>query len=127
MTDPTEDQAALIDEVLDEPRAPAPDFAVVNDEKTGAYWAIAGDREIAAIPYEVAGDNRLVLLATSVFPEFRKQGIATELTRRVLDDARAQGKTVTIMCPVVRTFVEHHPEYADLIDPQHPGVTKGHR
>jgi predicted GNAT family acetyltransferase len=75
----------------------------------------------------VADDDRLVLLATSVFPEFRKQGIATELIRRVLDDVRAQGKTVTIMCPIVRTFTEHNPEYADLIDSKHPGVTKGDR
>ena len=106
---------------------PAFDFAVVNDEKAGIYQAIAGDREIAGLPYNVAGDDRLVLLATSVFPEFREQGIATELIRRVLDDVRAQGKTVTIMCPIVRSFIEHNPEYADLIDPKHPGVTKGHR
>jgi predicted GNAT family acetyltransferase len=66
-----------------------------------------------------------VLLATSVLPEYRKQGIATELIRRVLDDVRTQGKTVTIMCPIVRTSMEHNPEYADLIDPEHPGVTKG--
>jgi predicted GNAT family acetyltransferase len=79
---------------------------------------------IAGLPYKVAGDDRLVLLATSVF---RKQGVATELIRRVLDDVRAQGKTITIMCPVVRTFIEHNPEYADLIDPTYPGVTKGHR
>jgi predicted GNAT family acetyltransferase len=59
-----------------------------------------------------------------VFPEFRKQGVATELIRRVLDDVRAQGKTATIMCPIVRTFVEHYPEYADVIDPKHPGVVK---
>jgi GNAT superfamily N-acetyltransferase len=58
-------------------------------------------------------------------PEFRKQGIATELIRRVLDDVRAQGKTVTIMCRIVRTFIERNAEYADLIDPEHPGVTKG--
>jgi hypothetical protein len=38
---------------------------------------------------------------------------------------RAQEKTVTIMCPIVRTFIEHNPEYAGLIDPKHPGVTKG--
>src|SRR3954465_13375135 len=66
----SQDQAVLIDEVLDDPRAPALDFAVVNDDKTGAYWAIVGDRMIAGLPYEVAGENRLVLLATSVFPEF---------------------------------------------------------
>jgi predicted GNAT family acetyltransferase len=122
-----QDQIVLIDEVIGNPHAPAFDFAVVNDEKAGIYEAIFGDREIAGLPYDVAGDDRLVLLATSVFPEFRKQGIATELIRRVLDDVRAQGKTVTIMCPIVRTFIEHNPEYADLIDPKHPGVTKGHR
>jgi predicted GNAT family acetyltransferase len=123
----SQDQAVLIDEVLGDPHAPALDFAVVNDDKAGAYWAIVSDRQIAGLPYEVAGDNRLVLLATSVFPEFRKQGIATELIRRVLDDVRARGKTVTIMCPIVRTFIEHNPEYADLIDPEYPGVTQGHR
>jgi predicted GNAT family acetyltransferase len=121
----SQDQAVLIDEVLDDSRAPAFEFAVVNDKKTGIYEAIVGDREIAGLPYEVAGDDRLVLLATSVFPEFRKQGIATELIRRVLDDVRAQGKTVTIMCPIVRTFIDHNREYADLIDPAHPGVTRG--
>ncbi|WP_406044046.1 N-acetyltransferase [Micromonospora sp. NBC_00898] len=122
----SQDQAVLIDEVIDDPHAPAFDFQVVNDEKLGIYDGIVGDREVAGLTYDVAGDDRLVLLATLVFPEFRKQGIATELIRRVLDDVRVQGKTVTIMCPIVRTFIEHNPEYADLIDPEHPGVTQGH-
>jgi predicted GNAT family acetyltransferase len=129
MTDPTEPTRYEFEypDGLADPHAPALDFAVVNDEKTSMYEAIVGDRMIAGLPYNVAGDNRLVLLATSVFPEFRKQGIATALIKRVLDDVRAQGKTVTIMCPVVRTFIEHNPEYAYLIDPKYPGVTKGHR
>ena len=112
--------------MLDDPHAPALDFTVVNDEKTGVYGAMVGDREIAGLPYDIAGDDRLVLLATSVFPEFRKQGVATELTRRVLDDVRAHGKTVTVMCPIVHAFIEHNPEYADLIDPDYPGVAKRH-
>lgn len=122
----SQDQIALIDEVSEDPHAPAFEFTVVNDEKAGIYEAIVGDREIAGLPYNVAGDDRLVLLGTSVFPEFRKQGIATELIRRVLDDVRAQGKTVTVMCPIVHTFIEHNPEYADLIDTEHPGVPRGH-
>ena len=123
----SQDQIVLIDEVIDDPHVPAFDFAVVNDEKSGTYEAIVGDRAIAGLPYNVAGDDRLVLLGTSVFPEFRKRGIATELIRRTLDDVRAQRKTVTLMCPIVRTFIDHNPEYADLIDPEHPGVTQGHR
>jgi predicted GNAT family acetyltransferase len=119
-----QDQAVLTDELVENPHAPAFDFCVVNDEKTGIYKAIVGDTDIAGLPYNIVGDDRLVLLATSVFPEFRKQGVATELIRRVLYDVRAQGKTVTIRCPIVHTFVEHNPEYADLIDPKHPDVTE---
>ncbi|MEV4571314.1 GNAT family N-acetyltransferase [Nonomuraea sp. NPDC049419] len=141
MTDPTpyaseypegkstlsEDQAVLMDEVIGDPHAPAFDFTVVKDEQAGIYEAVLGDREIAGLPYNVAGDDRLVLLATSVFPEYRRQGIGTELIRRVLDDVRAQGKTVTIMCPVVRAFIDRNPEYAGLVDSEHPGVAQGHR
>ncbi|SCF17254.1 hypothetical protein GA0070607_6445 [Micromonospora coriariae] len=114
------------EEATDGPNVPAFDFHVVNDEKLRIYGATVGDREVAGLPYNVAGDDRLVLLGTSVFPEFRKQGIATELIRRVLDDVRGQGKTVTVMCPIVSAFIEHNPEYADLIDPEHPGVAQGH-
>ncbi|MEU6206363.1 GNAT family N-acetyltransferase [Micromonospora musae] len=119
----SQDQAVLIDEVTDDSRAPALDLQVVKNERLGTYDAVVGGREVAGLTYSVAGDDRLVLLGTSVLSEFREQGIATELIRHVLDDARGQGKTVTILCPIVRTFIEHNPEYADLVDPQHPGVT----
>jgi predicted GNAT family acetyltransferase len=121
----SQDQAVLIGGVIDDPHASAFDFHLVKDEKAGIYQAIVGNTEIAGLTYDLAGDKRLVLLATTVLPEFRKKGVATELIRRVLDDVRTQEKTVTIMCPIVRTFIEHNPEYADLIDPQHPGVTNG--
>jgi len=97
------------------------DFDVINDEKSGIYKAITGATEIAGMPYNVAGADRLVLLATAVIPEFRNQGVATRLIRRVLDDVRARGKTITIVCPIVRHFIERNPEYADLVDPEHPG------
>lgn len=121
----TQDQTVLVGEVLDDPHALGLDFALVDNDAESIFQAIVGDTEIAVLPYTRAGDHRLVLLATSVFPEFRGQGVATALIRRVLDDVRAHGKTVTIMCPVVRTFVDRNPDYADLVDPQHPGVTRG--
>lgn len=121
----SQDQAVLIDEVNSDDHNPALSFFVVNDDKAGTYEAIAGDTVIAGLTYNVAGDDRLVLLATAVFPEFRKQGIATELIRRVLDDVRARGKTVTVLCPIVWAFIQRNPEYADLIDPKLPGVPTG--
>lgn len=103
------------------------DVRVVNDEQAGVYEALVGDHETGGVTYNQIGDDRIVLLAVSVFPEFRGQGIARELIHAVLDDVRAQGRTVTNYCPVVASFIDDHPEYADLIDHEHPGVYAAHR
>ncbi len=118
----TQDQKVLIDEVIDQEK-PAFDFGVVNNEEDGIYEAFVGDRSIGGVSYTLT-TNRIVLRSAAVYPEFRHQGVATELIRRVLDDLRNHGRTVTNMCPIVRTFIEKHPEYAELVDPKHPGVMR---
>jgi predicted GNAT family acetyltransferase len=119
----SQDQVILIDDVMDGPAKPAFDFGVVDNEKDGIYEAFVGDRSLGGISYTLTA-NRIVLMAAAVYPEFRHQGIATELIRRVLDDIRDRGRTATILCPIVRTFIEKNPEYADLVDAKHPGVMK---
>jgi predicted GNAT family acetyltransferase len=73
------------------------------------------------LTYKIVG-HRFVLLSTSVVPGFRKHGIATELIAHVLDDIRGSGRTVTIICPAVREFMDHYPQYEDLLDKNRPGV-----
>jgi predicted GNAT family acetyltransferase len=119
----SQDQVVLIDDVLEKREEPAFEFGVVNNEEDGIYEAFVGDRSIGGISYTLTG-ARMALHATAVYPEFRHQGIATELIRRVLDDVRAHGRTLTIMCPIVVTFIEDHPKYTDLVDVLHPGVMK---
>jgi predicted GNAT family acetyltransferase len=117
----TQDQEALIDQLLETKEKAAFDISVVNEEENEVYTAIVGDTALGAITYSRTG-NRIVLLAAAVYPEFRRQGVATEMIRRVLDDVRTQGKTMTIICPIVRTFIDKHPQYEDLVDANHPGV-----
>jgi uncharacterized protein len=59
--------------------------------------------------------TRLVALHTEVPPEFGGQGIASALVRRVLDDARAAGHTVTPRCPLFASHFQRHPEDRDLL------------
>jgi len=47
--------------------------------------------------------------------------------RRILNVVRAQKRTVTIICPIVRTYIDSHPEYEALVDPTHPGVMNAGR
>jgi predicted GNAT family acetyltransferase len=98
-----------------------PEFELLNDETAGVYEAIVGRATAGGVTYNRVGDSRVVLLAVSVLPDFRGSGISSEMIRRVLDDIRAQGATITNYCPVVNTFIEQHPQYAVLIDPDHPG------
>jgi predicted GNAT family acetyltransferase len=118
----TQDQVALIDEVSD-PHTPAMDFIVVNDEKTSVYTAISGDRELGFLDYHLTPHERIVLLTTSVTPDYQGLGIATGLIEHALDDIRDKGLTITVMCPIVHAYINRNPAYADLVDTERPGLT----
>lgn len=114
-------QSVLKDDLADLSDGSPLTFAVLNDETAGIYEATVDDTAIGGVPYNLVGDDRIALLAVSVLPEFRGRGVSTALIRRVLDDVRAQEKTVINYCPVVRRFIESNPEYADLLDTGHQG------
>ncbi|MGY4856400.1 GNAT family N-acetyltransferase [Cryobacterium sp. AP23] len=121
-----EGTAALVDEVLadavrdiDEPSADA-DAEIDVRRDARAYVATMGDRELADVRFDEA-DGRVVILTTTVAPEFRGRGIATALIADALDDIRDRGQRVTVYCRVVAAFISGNPEYAGLIDPEHPG------
>jgi predicted GNAT family acetyltransferase len=94
---------------------------ITHDADLAVYRAWINGDEVAMLTYKVVG-HRFVLLSTSVVPGFRKHGIATELIGHVLDDIRGSGRTVTIICPAVREFMDHYPQYEDLLDKLRPGV-----
>lgn len=94
---------------------------ITHDADLAVYRAWINDDEVAILTYKIVG-HRFVLLSTSVVPGFRNHGIASELIAHVLDDIRGSGRTVTVICPAVREFIDHHPQYEDLLDKNRPGV-----
>lgn len=102
------------------------DLVITDNSELGIYEAAIGGRTAAGLVYSNVG-SRVVLLATSVFPEFRGKGVAARLIGGVLDELRMQGKTATVTCPFGAAFVNAHPEYADVLDPAFPrSHTAGH-
>nr|WP_240943163.1 GNAT family N-acetyltransferase [Planosporangium thailandense] len=96
------------------------EFDVINDAERGRWIAALGAEPIGELTYRFVG-GRVVLLSTWVNHAYRKQQVATELVARVLDEIRATGKNITIICPVIGEFIARNPEYLDLIDKVHPG------
>lgn len=67
--------------------------------------------------YEPAEGGTLVLTHTEVDPAFEGKGVGGSLARGVLDDVRAQGRTVIPLCPFIKGWILRHPEYRDVVAP----------
>jgi predicted GNAT family acetyltransferase len=57
----------------------------------------------------------VVFTHTEVEPEHEGQGVGGTLVREALDAVRAAGDRIDPQCAFVRSFVEEHPDYADLV------------
>ena len=99
------------------------DLTITENSGVGIYEATRDGVTVAGVVYSSTGD-RVPLLATSVFPEFRGQGIAGKLLGGVLDKLRAEGATATLSCPFAAEFVNAHPEYAEVINSGTPGTAR---
>jgi predicted GNAT family acetyltransferase len=72
------------------------------------------DGYLSVCEYELTG-GRMVLTHTFVPPELRGRGIAEQLVRTALNDARAAGNKVVPACSYVARFIERHREFQDLV------------
>jgi predicted GNAT family acetyltransferase len=60
---------------------------------------------------------------TEVAAEYEGMGLASQLIRYALDEARASGRKVLPFCPFVRAFIRRYPDYLELIEqPQRFGL-----
>lgn len=122
--EPTDDDnRALVEEVradalrqVDRPSVDSEsEIEVHRLDDRGVYAATLEGVELARVRFTV-DDDRTVIVSTSVEPEFRGRGIATDLIADVLDDLRERGERLVVRCPVVSAFIEHNPEYSDLVE-----------
>lgn len=88
---------------------------IEHDEAGRRYVLRIGADEVGELGYSVGGD-RVVLEHTAVDESRQEKGLGSQLVRYALDDVRAAGRRVVPQCPFVRSYVEGHPEYADLVD-----------
>ncbi len=62
-----------------------------------------------------AGDSAHTFTHTEIDPAYEGKGLGSVLVRGALDQVRARGRGVRPACPFVRSFVERHPDYLDLV------------
>jgi predicted GNAT family acetyltransferase len=72
------------------------------------------DGELITVINFVRHDDVLDITHTRTRIRWRGRGLAGKVTTAALEDIRAQGRRVHPICPYTVSFLDQHPEYADL-------------
>jgi hypothetical protein len=89
--------------------------ALVSDRPEQHRYVISrGEQRAGLLFYRLEGE-RITFTHAEIDPAFEGQGLGSQLARFALDDARSRGLAVIPRCPFVESYVERHPEYADLV------------
>jgi len=81
---------------------------------TSGRFELERDGRVAYLEYTLAG-HVLALIHTQIPDALRGHGFARELAHTALEYARENHLKVDVVCPSVATYIEEHPEYADLL------------
>jgi predicted GNAT family acetyltransferase len=90
----------------------------VRDNRDESWYEAEVDGKLGIAAYQLRGDT-ITFTHTEVPEELEGQGIAGQVVRFALDDARARGLQVVPRCPYVAGFIRRHPEYQDLVKAGH--------
>jgi predicted GNAT family acetyltransferase len=90
------------------------DLTVTDNLFEGRYEALLDGDIVGTAEYELS-DDLMILIHTDVEPTHQDQGIGGTLARFVVNDARRRGLRVRPVCPFLRSWIDRHPDYADLV------------
>jgi predicted GNAT family acetyltransferase len=96
---------------------PAENAQVVNNEAENRF-EITVENHTGRLEYQRKG-SQIALTHTEVPDALAGQGIGGKLAQGALEYARENKLSVVPFCSFVAGYIKRHPEYADLVEPQH--------
>ena len=91
-----------------------PEFEIVQNEDQRRFELVVDDH-MAKVTYVMLSPTSIIFTHTLVPFSLKGQGIASYLAKHVLDYARGNELNVIPQCPFIRSYIERHPEYDDLV------------
>ncbi|MGA8247092.1 MAG: GNAT family N-acetyltransferase [Nocardioides sp.] len=88
----------------------------VRDNPARSRFEAYVDGQLAGFSAYELSDGVITFTHTEVDDAFEGQGVGSSLVRHELDVVRADGELrVRPSCPFVRAWIDHHPDYHDLL------------
>ena len=89
------------------------DVAVADDPARSRFEVLVDGKPAGQAVYELR-PGTIVFLHTEIDDAYGGRGLGGTLVKAALDEARARDLHVVATCPFVRSYIQKHPEYADL-------------
>jgi predicted GNAT family acetyltransferase len=86
-------------------------------DRDARRFTVKVDGQVGVLDFD-QNDGVMAINSVRVPEAIGGRGIAGRLTRRALDQARAEGLSVDPACPYARRWIEKHPDYQDLVASQ---------
>ena len=93
---------------------PSDDVRISDNEEEHRYEAHVGPDLAGYLEY-YADPGRVTLVHTEVDAAFEGRGIGSRLVTAALEDVRRREASVLPLCPFVRSWLQRHPEFQDLV------------
>ena len=92
-----------------------PDITVERDGGRGAYLLALPGSEPARLTFVARSPEHIVIDYSFVPRSHRGRGVALQLVRRAVEDARAGGYKITPACGYVAAEFRRHPDWNDVL------------
>ena len=89
---------------------------VVADVPDAHRYEIRLGGDVAGFAVYHRRGGRAYFVHTKIDPAYEGKGLGSALARGALDAERALGEPVVPLCPFIRSYIDRHPDYADLVD-----------
>jgi len=86
----------------------------VSDNTAKSRYELNVDGHIAFVDYRLRPD-KIILVHTEVPSELGGRGVGSKLASGTLDAVRKRGLKADIRCDFLASYIQKHPEYADLV------------
>ena len=90
------------------------EVTVRNNPEASRYEALLDGEVVGLADYRLSGQT-MEITHTETDAGHQGRGIAGQVVRTALDDAREKGLSVIPTCPYVENWISEHPDYQDLL------------
>jgi predicted GNAT family acetyltransferase len=95
----------------------ADDELTVADAPEQSRFELRRGGELLGVADYRPGGRSLIIAHTEIGEGHEGEGLGSTLVGTMLDQLRADGRTIIPLCPFTAAYVTRHPEYADVVDP----------